>query len=581
MDSGEDTANMLADFFVSKIQNIRDCIPVKTTLVEDDQKDEGTINQREFCEFDLITHERLKAAISGMKNKTCSLDPVPTNIVKECLSTLSPILIEMLNFSFSTARFPESLKKAIVTPIVKDPNKDASDPKNVRPISNLPFLAKLHEKLAFDQLSTHIEENQLHARNQSAYRRHYSCETAMLKIIGDVQLFLHDKHHVAIISLDSSAAFDTIDHVLLLNRLEKKFNITNKALNWIKSYLENRTFSVKINESESTTRKVQYGVPQGSLLGPLFYALYTSDIESLIKNHHGMNVQMYADDVQLYIGFLDNNKSCTEDVLMKCLTDIQNWMNDSFIKLNVQKTQFIVISPRYANMLTRSPQLNILFNEEPILTSNSLKILGIHLTTGFDFKMFINKKVSVCSFHLRNLRNISKSLPTSAKIILVVNLILTTLDYCNVILVGTTDKDIKPLQKTMNSAVRFIFNLRRREHITPFLFKLHFLPIRQRINFKTCVMAFKIKRKLSPDYLMDLFDDFVPTTSTQLRVGMGRDQTMFARWDKSYNDNLIFCKLVTTWNNLPYNLRKIETITEFKTKLKTHYFEIAFPDQIK
>ena len=189
-------------------------------------------------------------------------------------------------------------------------------------------------------------------------------------------MFMHDKQHVAIISLDSSAAFDTIDHLLLLNRLEKKFNIKNRALGWIKSYLENRKFSVKVNDVESSVRKVRYGVPQGSLLGPLFYTLYTSEIELLIEKYHGISVQMYADDVQLYIAFTDDKKSFTEDSLITCLADIQNWMNESFIKLNAEKTQFTIFSPKYYNIVPRSPELSLKINDEPITTTSNLKILG-------------------------------------------------------------------------------------------------------------------------------------------------------------------------------------------------------------
>ena len=140
MDLGENAANELADFFLSKVENIRNCIPVKTTAkVDDDQKVVSSINKKEFTKFDLVTHEVLKVAMSAMKNKTCSLDPAPTNIVKECFSTLSPMLLEMINSSFDTARFPESLKRAVITPIVKDPNKDTTDPKKYKTSKQSPF----------------------------------------------------------------------------------------------------------------------------------------------------------------------------------------------------------------------------------------------------------------------------------------------------------------------------------------------------------------------------------------------------------------------------------------------------------
>ena len=217
-------------------------------------------------------------------------------------------------------------------------------------------------------------------------------------------------------------------------------------------------------------------------------------------------------------------------------------------------------------------------NNNIISPSNVLTILGVYLTEDLDFNIFINQKVSACSFYLRNLRNIRKCLPVSTRILLVTNLIISKLDYCNAILVSSCDKDIKPLQRTLNSAVRFILDVKRREHIRPYLFKLHILPIKQRIEFKISLIAFKIKRQASPDYLTDMFDDYEPTTNIGLRLGIGRDKTMFKLWDKSYNVKLFFCKLILNWNSLPYEIRTVEKMSEFKTKLKTYYFKKAFPE---
>ena len=166
----------------------------------------------------------------------------------------------------------------------------------------------------------------------------------------------------------------------------------------------------------------------------------------------------------------------------------------------------------------------------------------------------------------------------STRITLVTTQVLPKLDFCNAILVSSSEKEIKPLQRTMNSAVRFIFKLRRRDHIRPYLFKLHFLPIRQRIDFKVSLLAFKIKHKIAPDYLQELYEDYQPTTDITMRLGIGRDISMFKYWDRSVNSKLFFCKLITNWNSLPFEIRTSETLSIFKTKLKTYYFKIAFSD---
>ena len=230
--SDKQTANALADFFHKKIENIRKQIQFdmsKTNIKQ--QTRAGCV--RSFNKFSEINQAELKILLNKVKNKTCALDIFPTKIIKDCNPVLDKILIAIINSSFNNGTFPENLKHAIVSPIVKDTKKDENDLSNYRPVCSSPFVAKIPELAAFEQLHVHISQYNLHAKNQSAYRRNHSCETAIFKMVGDIQKFMADKHLVALISLDSLAAFDTIDHRILLNRLESEFYITGDALKWI------------------------------------------------------------------------------------------------------------------------------------------------------------------------------------------------------------------------------------------------------------------------------------------------------------------------------------------------------------
>ena len=577
-DSDITTANMFADFFFDKIAKIRKCMKNSAEEVDDGTEE---CPGKDFTSFRPISLEELKMFVSGMKSKTCKLDPVPSELVKKCFTTLGPIMLAIVNKSLTCSSFPDGLKHAVITPIIKDENKDQNNPQNYRPVSNLPFLEKLLERIAFEQLSKHVNDHNLHAVNQSSYRRHHSCETAMFKMVGDLQKSFAEKKFVAVISLDSSAAFDTIDHNLLLKRLREQFNVKDGAIKWIESFLKNRTFSVKINDAESKVKEILYGVPQGSVLGPLFYILYTKQIEELVKRHHGINIQMYADDLQLYVEFSNEDQTLVEANLGECIRNIKYWMDESFIKLNTDKTQFTVM--HIDNLLQPNDPIlkfNLRHNNSNLSQTSTLKILGVDLTSEFGLNRFINNKVRACNFHLRNLRNIRNCLPMSTKILLVTSLILSKLDFCNSLLAGSTDKDLKPLKRVLYDGVRFIFGINRRTHITPYLFKLHFLPIRERIRYKICLLAFKIKKFSLPFYLRSTFDDFSPTTSTVLRDGRGRDITMFDRWPMKLSKNLIFCKLISEWNSLPYQMRLIDSIDRFKTELKTHFFKLAYSEFI-
>ena len=164
------------------------------------------------------------------------------------------------------------------------------------------------------------------------------------------------------------------------------------------------------------------------------------------------------------------------------------------------------------------------------------------------------------------------------KVMLISNLILNTLDYCNAVLACATAKDLKPLQKIPNRAVRFAFRLKRWEHITPYLKQLHFLPVKYRIMFKLCLISFDIVNCTSPSYLTDLFETYQPTTTINLRFGVGRDEYILVHNSNHNADSRknIFTKMTKTWNNLPLTLRSTESRNAFKSNLKTHYFKLAY-----
>ena len=281
---------------------------------------------------------------------------------------------------------------------------------------------------------------------------------------------------------------------------------------------------------------------------------------------------MYADDCQIYLSF-SNNTDQAEELFNQCLIQIKNWMDSNFLKLNTDKTKLKMFNPR-----SESVQICINFNNSLIVPSETVDILGVKLSQNINYSSFISKKVQAIYFHLRNLNHIRDSLPHSARVLLVTNLVLSKLDYCNSLLICATGKDLRPLRIMLNRAVRFIFDIRRREHITPYLKKLHILPILFRIKFKVCLLAFKILNDKAPVYLKEKFVTFYPTTTIDLRDGCGRDNFMFKHLKdtKDKTRDTVFDKLIEEWNLLPLNIRKVKSVNVFKTRLKTFYFKKAF-----
>ena len=216
--------------------------------------------------------------IKESPSKTCSLDPCPTHIVKQCIDILLPSLTKLVNFSLKNGIFPNPFKQAIVTPLLKKSTLSKEDLKSYRPVSGLSFLSKLVERIVAAQIRSHMDSHDLGNTFQSAYKVGHSAETALLCIKNEIHLSLSKGMPTALVLLDLSAAFDTIDHDTLLSCLSSRFGFVGSALKWFRSYLQDRFQSVKIGSSLSNLFKLKFGVPQGSVLGPLLFSLYTTPL---------------------------------------------------------------------------------------------------------------------------------------------------------------------------------------------------------------------------------------------------------------------------------------------------------------
>ena len=570
-------AEEMAGFYTHKIVAIREQIKAEKIPHSKNIKSSKLLTKtnEEFDSFRPISSEELINIISSMKNKTCRLDPIPTSVVKKCVSLLQFILLNIINLSLRQNVYPDILKNALVTPIIKDENKNSDDYKNYRPVSNLKFLAKLLENVMYIQINEHIESQSLYPNFQSAYRKFHSCETALIQVVDDIQVMLSNNLHVAMVLLDSSSAFDTIDHGLMFTRLQEQFSITNGGLAMIKSYLTNRNFSVIIGEQISNPKELKYGVPQGSILGPMFYLLYTTEIESIVRSH-GMQIHVYADDCKVYFSYKPEDKREAEERLGTCITALKTWMSANFLKLNSDKTVVKIFKPERQSSDLTVGTFSLTDIDARIQPSETIKVLGVMFGKRMNFKEFASRKIQICNLQLRNLWAVRKCLPTETRILLVTNLIISSLDYCNSLLICSPKYVIIMLQKALNKAIRFIFNIRREEHITPYLFKLHILPVSFRIRYKINLIAYKVLQKISPVYLIEKMKIFCPTTTAHLRPGHGRDHLTFDITLNQVKVGNLISRIISEWNKLPLNLRKIEEITIFKTHLKTHLFKEAF-----
>ena len=299
--------------------------------------------------FSTITPDTTRDIIMNSSTKSCTLDLLPTCILKDCLDVLVDPITSIINSSILTGKVTSTLNISRVTPVIKKPTLDPEVFKNYRPISNTPFLIKTIERVIAKQIHSHLIANNLYSEFQSAYRKHHSTETALLRVQNDILQAVDLGYEVILVLLDFTAAFDTIDHSILLTRLEQRFGISGKAWKWLASYLEDRTQFVSVNNLNSTTSTVKYGVPQGSVLGPLLFSLYVAPLEDIFKVH-AITVIIYADDTQLYLVVKPDDRTSPIHKLEKCVQDIRTWSIKNKLVLNDGKTEIIHIYSNFTKL---------------------------------------------------------------------------------------------------------------------------------------------------------------------------------------------------------------------------------------
>ena len=316
------------EFFETKIDKIRKNFD--TVLLNNPHTNVASLKV-----FEKATASEVRKVIMNSPNKSCEIDSIPTWLLKECIDELLSLITTLINRSLSTGKFPEHFKEAIIRPLLKKTNSDIDELKNYRPVSNLNFISKIIEKIVMARIECHLIRNNLHEPTQSAYKKNHSTETALLKISNDIIQSLDVKHCTILASLDLSAAFDTVDHKVFLHKLYNEFGIEDEALNWFRSYLDNRKHRVSINGISSDSHKLKCGVPQGSVLGARMYTMYTRQL-SHITLRHGLQHHSYAGDTQIYIQ-CENNAEARSEAMAKlehCISDICIWMKANALKLN-------------------------------------------------------------------------------------------------------------------------------------------------------------------------------------------------------------------------------------------------------
>ena len=301
--------------------------------------------------FQSVTVDNVSRIIDSLKPKTSSgVDCISNKLIKYVKNVIMEPLTVIINQMLNVGIFPDSLKISKVIPIYK--KGDNTIFSNYRPISLLPSISKIFEKIILEQITTYLDTNNLIHKHQCGFRKNHSTEYAALHIVNYLNYELDRNRTPTNVYLDLSKAFDTLSHNILLRKL-KHYGVCDSALNLMKSYLEDRKQFVQFDESISEMKAIHKGVPQGSILGPLLFLIYINDIPN---SSNLFNFLMYADDTTLYCCLEDIDSVNKELVLNSELKSVHLWLSANKLTLNVNKSKYMLFS-KHKN--TQLPKLNL------------------------------------------------------------------------------------------------------------------------------------------------------------------------------------------------------------------------------
>lgn len=549
-------ANCFNRFYLTKIENIRQNIPFCTEQITFTMcNDLPSLHQ-----FSPITTDDLCEIFKEMgKIKTSYLDPLPAKLLSKCKDVLLCFLVSIINQSLSEGTV-EGLKQSVIKPIYKGKDLDHDVLNSYRPIFNIPFLCKLIEKVILKQFSSHIRNSCYNSQYQHGYKKFHSTETMLLEIYDEVLLGFENDYCTVLVMFDMSAAFDTVDLDVLLCILKHVLNIQGTALLWFESFLKHRSQCVKINNSLSTISESKYGVPPGSTLGPILYNVYSKGLSDVILKS-GFKTSSYADDSNGRLQFMINMQYSSLSVNVPLLMrNVEDFMNKNYLKMNADKTDIMLLYPRSLS----SKVINGIFIDlKSFRFSSDCKLLGVYLDSMLNFNAQVNSMISACHLKMKGIRRIRHLMSCQDAETFVRAVILSKLNYCNVLFLNLSSANMNKLQKLQNSAVRLIYNLAPRTSVSDKYQELKLLRIDQCIVFSCLVFVHKFFLGQLPQCICNLLD-----------IQSATDRLLCVKYfSSSYaKKSFSFCA-PRYWNKLPLDLRLTDNTSMFKGRLKTTLLE--------
>ena len=500
------------------------------------------------------TYEIIDIVRGFSSNKSSGFDDFPPRVLKAVIDYICSPLCYICNLSFVNGCFPDSLKLAKVIPLHKCEDKKLLV--NYRPISVLSVFSKVLEKLMHERIYKFLDDNFMLNSNQYGFRPKLSTYMALLKLIDKVSREIDKKSYSLGIFLDLSKAFDTVDHKILLDKLNR-YGIRGVAYDWIKSYLTNRSQYVHVNDVVSDRLPIVCGVPQGSVLGPLLFIIYINDISNVSKL---FDCILFADDTNLFLSH--SNIDVLYQLANTELYNISQWFKLNKLSLNIKKTNYVLFSNKFSKFVSLS---NIKIDNVKIERVFQTKFLGVVINeklTWDNHILTVRNKISKGLGILSKIRNI---VPCRVLISLYHALVHPHLEYCNIVWAASTCSALNKVFLLQKRAVRIITNSPWLAHTAPLFRKLNLLTIGQINKLQSACFMFKCVNCDVPIYFSNMFVTNINVHQHNTRqvdcLHVYPSRTKIRQFS-------IAVYGIKIWNSLPENLRNIGTLTHFKKQYK-------------
>lgn len=496
----------------------------------------------DFFRFSCISESDVMYTCSLIRSNAVGTDNIYPKFIKILMPLILPYVTYFLNNIITSSMFPSNWKHSKIIPLPKTSGE-------YRPIAILCFLSKVLEKILYRQMIMYINSHNMLSSTQSGFRESHSCVTALVEVSENIRQGLENGNINFLVLLDHSKAFDTVDHATLIGKLRHFFRFSNTSINLIASYLSNRTQSVFVNNAWSDSLSVVKGVPQGSILGPLLFSLYVNDLPDVLSE---CGVHLYADDVQVTFSIPPENIPTGISRLNNELERIYFWASANGLCLNPQKSKCIIICKQSA---VTSISGDIVLNGEKIEIVNKTRNLGIIFNNRLTWRDHVDSLVGQLYSKLRALWGAQYFTPLTIRILLAKTYLVPSLLYGCELFANCDSISRRKLNVLFNNIIRYVYGLRRFDHITSVSRNLYGVSFECLLKIRTLIFLHKVIHTQTPKYIFEKIQFF--QSPRKQNIVIPRHQYLVSEYQ-------FYIYAARLWNNLPLCQQQNSNANSFK-----------------